>query len=115
MRSRVLLIIALVIAGCATTSPAMRPLAVAIGDYDGRSCPITIDHESYPDQRVAVEELQSRLAGVDRRREVHITGIGNTPYRCIGGVIFALQRLGFHRIGFISEPAPTTSANPNGR
>jgi biopolymer transport protein ExbD len=38
--------------------------------------------------------------------EVHIRGDVNTPYRCIGGAIFTMQRAGFARVGFISEPAP---------
>jgi biopolymer transport protein ExbD len=36
--------------------------------------------------------------------EAHIRGDVNTPYRCIGGVIFTMQRAGFSRVGFISEP-----------
>jgi len=36
--------------------------------------------------------------------EAHIRGDINTPYRCIGGAIFTMQRAGFSRIGFISEP-----------
>jgi biopolymer transport protein ExbD len=31
----------------------------------------------------------------------------NTPYRCIGGAIFTMQRAGFARVGFISEPPPS--------
>ena len=38
--------------------------------------------------------------------EAHIRGDINTPYRCVGGAIFAMQRAGFLRIGFISEPPP---------
>ncbi|HST35059.1 MAG TPA: biopolymer transporter ExbD [Allosphingosinicella sp.] len=38
--------------------------------------------------------------------EAHIRGDINTPYRCVGGAIFAMQRAGFMRIGFISEPTP---------
>ena len=38
--------------------------------------------------------------------EVHIRGDVNTPYRCIGGAIFTMQRVGYMRIGFISEPPP---------
>ncbi|WP_136161108.1 ExbD/TolR family protein [Sphingomonas flavalba] len=38
--------------------------------------------------------------------EVHIRGDVNTPYRCIGGTIFTMQRAGFARVGFISEPPP---------
>jgi biopolymer transport protein ExbD len=36
--------------------------------------------------------------------EVHIRGDVNTPYRCIGGAVFNMQRAGFARVGFISEP-----------
>ncbi|HTU10334.1 MAG TPA: biopolymer transporter ExbD [Allosphingosinicella sp.] len=42
----------------------------------------------------------------DNMPEAHIRGDVNTPYRCIGGTIYAMQRAGFARIGFISEPAP---------
>lgn len=38
--------------------------------------------------------------------EAHIRGDINTPYRCIGGAIYNMQRAGFSKIGFISEPAP---------
>ena len=38
--------------------------------------------------------------------EAHIRGDVNTPYRCIGGAVFTMQRAGFARIGFISEPPP---------
>ena len=38
--------------------------------------------------------------------EVHIRGDVNTPYQCIGGVIYTMQYAGFQKIGFISEPAP---------
>ncbi len=38
--------------------------------------------------------------------EVHIRGDINTPYRCIGGAVFNMQRAGFARVGFISEPPP---------
>ncbi|WP_033074282.1 ExbD/TolR family protein [Sphingopyxis sp. MWB1] len=37
--------------------------------------------------------------------EVHIRGDVNTPYQCIGGVIYTMQFAGFQKIGFISEPA----------
>ena len=40
--------------------------------------------------------------------EVHIRGDINTPYRCIGGAVFTMQRAGFTRVGFISEPPAGT-------
>jgi biopolymer transport protein ExbD len=36
--------------------------------------------------------------------EVHIRGDVNTPYRCIGAAMFTVQRAGFAKVGFISEP-----------
>ena len=36
--------------------------------------------------------------------EAHIRADVNTPYRCVGGAIFTMQRAGFARVGFISEP-----------
>lgn len=53
------------------------------------------------------------LAEVERQKaagvpielpEVHIRGDAGTEYRCIGGAIFAMQRAGYQKIGFISEP-----------
>jgi biopolymer transport protein ExbD len=44
--------------------------------------------------------------------EAHIRGDINTPYRCIGGAIYQMQRAGFARVGFISEPAPGTANTP---
>ena len=36
--------------------------------------------------------------------EAHIRGDVDTPFRCVGGVVSNLQRAGFARVGFISEP-----------
>ena len=53
------------------------------------------------------------LAQVDKQKaagkpielpEVHVRGDRRTEYRCIGGVIFAMQRAGYQKVGFISEP-----------
>lgn len=38
--------------------------------------------------------------------EVHIRGDVNTPYKCIGGVIYTMQMAGFPKVGFISQPDP---------
>ncbi|HEV7661630.1 MAG TPA: biopolymer transporter ExbD [Allosphingosinicella sp.] len=43
----------------------------------------------------------------DRLPEAHIRADIDTPYRCVGGAIFTMQRAGYARIGFISEPTPT--------
>ena len=62
----------------------------------------------------AVKQLEGeieRQGGVDNiteenMPEAHIRGDVNTPYKCIGGAIFTMQRAGFSRVGFISEPPP---------
>jgi biopolymer transport protein ExbD len=44
----------------------------------------------------------------DNMPEAHIRGDVNTPYKCIGGTIVTMQRAGFQKIGFISNPPPLT-------
>jgi biopolymer transport protein ExbD len=64
---------------------------------------------------LAVKKLEDeieRQGGVENvteetMPEAHIRGDINTPYRCIGGAVFTMQRAGFARVGFISEPEPT--------
>ena len=36
--------------------------------------------------------------------EVHIRGDKDAEYRCVGGVIFTIQRAGYQKVGFLSEP-----------
>ena len=38
--------------------------------------------------------------------EAHIRADVDTPYRCIGGTIYTMQRAGYPKVGFISEPEP---------
>ena len=66
----------------------------------------------------AVEKLKKEIekqgginaAGLELP-EVHIRGDVNTPYRCIGGTIFAMQMAGFVKVGFISEPEPGSNGH----
>jgi len=58
-----------------------------------------------------LEDLIAKVGGVENvteenMPEAHIRGDINTPYRCIGGAVFAMQRAGFARVGFISQPNP---------
>ena len=60
----------------------------------------------------AVKKLEDQIAAVggvdniteENMPEAHIRGDVNTPYKCIGGAIYTMQRAGFARVGFISEP-----------
>ncbi|HEY5721437.1 MAG TPA: biopolymer transporter ExbD [Allosphingosinicella sp.] len=71
-----------------------------------------VDAQQLLDLAVAkLEKEIERQGGVDKiteetMPEAHIRGDVNTPYRCIGGAIFTMQRAGFTRVGFISEPPP---------
>ena len=62
----------------------------------------------------AVKKLEDQIANVcgvenineENMPEVHIRGDIDTPYTCIGGAVFTMQRAGFARVGFISMPPP---------
>ncbi|MCJ7420560.1 ExbD/TolR family protein [Sphingomicrobium astaxanthinifaciens] len=63
---------------------------------------------------VHLEQAIEAVGGVDNLTdetmpEVHIRGDVDTPYKCIGGAIFTMQRAGFARVGFISEPPAGTA------
>jgi biopolymer transport protein ExbD len=56
-----------------------------------------------------LEQLIEDVGGVENvteenMPEAHIRGDIDTPYRCVGGTVFTMQRAGFARVGFISEP-----------
>jgi len=97
------------------TKPENVSLSVR-GESDG-SCGVywnmtRVDSKELLDR--AVKKLEAEIArqgGVENLTEetmpeAHIRGDINTPYRCIGGAIFTMQRAGFARVGFISEPPP---------
>ncbi len=69
-----------------------------------------VDSETLLDRAVrALEAEIARQGGpenVTELPEAHIRGDVSTPWRCVGGAIFTMQRAGFARVGFISEPPP---------
>ena len=60
----------------------------------------------------AVKKLEDEIAragGVENitaenMPEAHIRGDVDTPSKCIGAAVFTMQRAGFARVGFISQP-----------
>jgi biopolymer transport protein ExbD len=62
----------------------------------------------------AVKKLEDEVARAggpeniteENMPEAHIRGDVDTPYKCIGGTVFTMQRAGFARVGFISQPNP---------
>lgn len=99
-----------------TTKPENVNLTVKGGGANGiQTCEVY-----WNDTRVGSEELLKKAVDklkaevdaqggptkvtADSLPEAHIRGDINTPYKCIGGAIYTMQRAGFVRVGFISEP-----------
>jgi biopolymer transport protein ExbD len=102
-----------------TTKPENVSLSVRGGP--GGTCEVYWNLEKVTSQDLldrAVKKLEDevkKLGGPanvteENMPEVHIRGDINTPYKCIGGAIFAMQRAGFSRVGFISEPSPQVTS-----
>lgn len=101
-----------------TTKPENVSLSVRAGP--GGTCEVywnltRVNSDELLDR--AVEKLEDQIEAVggvenltdETMPEAHIRGDVDTPYKCIGGAIFTMQRAGFARVGFISEP-PAGSA-----
>jgi biopolymer transport protein ExbD len=70
-----------------------------------------VNHEEL--EKRAVDKLKAEIArqgGVGNPDlelpEAHIRGDVNVPWQCVGGAIYTMQRAGFAKVGFISEPPP---------
>lgn len=97
-----------------TTKPENVSLSVRGGE--GGECEVfwgqtRVDSQELVDRAVAKLRLEIERQGGENAPglelpEAHIRGDVNTPYRCIGGTIYTMQRAGFQRVGFISEPPP---------
>lgn len=96
-----------------TTKPENVNLSVRGGP--GGTCEVywnltKVNSQELLDRAVQkLEQLIENVGGVENvteenMPEAHIRGDINTPYKCIGGTIFTMQRAGFARVGFISEP-----------
>ena len=98
-----------------TTKPENVSLSVRGGD--GGTCEVywgvnKVNSEDLLKRAVKkLEDEIKKVGGVDNiteenMPEAHIRADINTPYRCVGGAIYTMQRAGFARVGFISEPPP---------
>ena len=98
-----------------TTKPENVNLSVK-GAADG-SCEVYWNLQKVSSKELldrAVKKLEDeieRQGGVENiteenMPEAHIRGDVDTPYKCIGGAVYTMQRAGFARVGFISEPPP---------
>ncbi len=98
-----------------TTKPDNVNLSVKGGA--GGTCEVywnltKVDSQDLLDRAVKkLEDQVAKVGGVENLTEenmpeAHIRGDVDTPYKCIGGAIITMQRAGFARVGFISEPEP---------
>jgi biopolymer transport protein ExbD len=96
-----------------TTKPENVNLSVRGGP--GGTCEVywnltKVDSKELLDRAVKkLEQEIERQGGVENLTEetmpeAHIRGDVNTPYKCVGGTVYTMQRAGFARVGFISEP-----------
>ena len=58
-----------------------------------------------PDMATLLDRMRE-AAVKDPQPEVHIRGDANTRYEFVGRVVFAAQRAGIAKVGFITEPPP---------
>ena len=97
-----------------TTKPENVNLSVRGGP--GGTCEVYCNLNKVTSQELLdravkkLEDLIENVGGVENvteenMPEAHIRGDINTPYKCIGGTVFTMQRAGFARVGFISQPA----------
>ena len=98
-----------------TTKPDNVSLSVRNGP--GGSCEVYWNLQRVNSEELlkrAVKKLEDQIQKVggveniteETMPEAHIRGDINTNYKCIGGAIITMQRAGFQRVGFISEPEP---------
>jgi biopolymer transport protein ExbD len=98
-----------------TTKPENVSLSVR-GDGKG-GCEVYWNLQKMNSEQLldkAVKKLEDLIKAVggaenvteENMPEAHIRADINTPYKCVGGAIYTMQRAGFARVGFISEPPP---------
>ena len=56
----------------------------------------------------ALVERLKKISVLSPQPEVHIRGDGRANYDSVGRIIYAVQRAGIAKIGFITEPPPRT-------
>lgn len=81
------------------------PLSMTVNFVPPADCEISFAEQTFSlpsDEDSMVAALQKL-----RRdwRSISMTGVMQTPYRCIGHAIYLAQRAGFKKIGFAAEPS----------
>jgi biopolymer transport protein ExbD len=100
------------------TKPENLNLSVKSGP--GGNCDVYWEQTKVDSKELVDRSVAKLKADIDRQGgpgaaglelpEAHIRGDVNTPFRCVGGVVSNLQRAGFAKVGFISQPDPIPGA-----
>lgn len=87
----------------AGTRQQLQQLTIKIENHTDGGCLATLDGKTFDVHDD--DALNAALAPYQPHKvEVHLIGDMNVPYRCIGGLIYALQRWGADKVGFIAKP-----------
>ncbi len=78
---------AVLAASCIHRSPGEPPLVVNVR-RDGQGCRVSVEGDQVPSERLL------EIARTSGKRRGIVVFEKDTPYRCIGGAIFTLQRAG---------------------
>lgn len=101
VRGGALVAVALLI-GCAARSP---PLSVQVSRA-GDGCSVEVGGRRFAYPTEIGEKLLTFVQAWPNRRAV-LNLMGDTPYRCVGGTIFTLQRAGFQKIDMLVDGRPS--------
>lgn len=86
--------------GCSTTSNNQKPLRLKFVSSD----PCAFEFEGKRYESASAEEFAMMLRKRPTPSAVVVEGDTEIPYRCVGGVIFALQSAGLTKIGLLASP-----------
>lgn len=93
--------IALALAGCVAT-PRQAPFVVEVAGASD-NCTLNV-----AERATTLDELLDIARGeVSRQQVATVLGTSETPYRCIGGVIYTLQLAGFTEVRFDTPADPS--------
>ena len=111
----VLLIIFLITVPVVTTSIQVQlpKETVEVRETKPENITISVDkagkiywNDLYIANTAALIERLKKIAVLDPQPELQIRGDGGATYEGVGKVVYAAQRAGISRIGFITEPPP---------
>lgn len=88
---------------CSVAPKSKDLMQVSIISRGSEECLAAIDGKTFdPRDAAAVETALNHDA--NSNQDVHIIGAQDVPYRCLGALIYTLQKHGHGKVGFISEP-----------